>query len=235
MNVITFFSLYGTPSTGLTPTIRIRNAVTNALVITDAAMTEIGDGFYKYDFSGYDNSIEYTIRCDGGVTLVGSERYPVAITSGYGELLLIKTQTDKMAFTVANQIDANVLTQANIDFSALQKTSLNAATPTALTANLAIVDAVVDAIKLKTDTINAAGTLIWTYTLTDSITGFPVSGAEIRLTTDSAGANTKRTSTTNSAGVATFYFDPTDSGLVVYVWSFPDGYNPLLMDQETVS
>jgi hypothetical protein len=60
----------------------------------------------------------------------------------------VKVQTDKMAFTVANKIDANatyiagavvntanaqigvnVVSQANIDFGALQKTSLNAATP----------------------------------------------------------------------------------------------------------
>lgn len=38
----------------------------------------------------------------------------------------VKVQTDKLAFTVANQVDANVLGQANIDFGALQKASVNA-------------------------------------------------------------------------------------------------------------
>ena len=42
----------------------------------------------------------------------------------------VKVQTDKLAFTVANQVDSNVLAQANIDFGALQKASITAAVPT---------------------------------------------------------------------------------------------------------
>jgi hypothetical protein len=130
MNIIAFFSLYGTPQTGLSPTVRIRIVSTNALVVTDAAMTEVGDGFYKYSFSEFDKTVEYSIRCDGGATLAGAERYPVAITSGYGEVLSVKEQTDKITFTTANQVDARVRSQDNIDFGALQKASLSAATPT---------------------------------------------------------------------------------------------------------
>jgi hypothetical protein len=132
MNIITFFSLYGTPQTGLSPTVRIRVVSTNALVVTDAVMTEVGDGFYKYDFSTYDKTIEYSIRCDGGTTLAGAERYPVAITTGYGEVLSIKEQTDKITFTTANQVDSRVRSMDNIDFGVLQKTSLNAATPASI-------------------------------------------------------------------------------------------------------
>lgn len=38
-------------------------------------MTEIGNGFYKYDFVAYDNSKNYAILCDGGNTLSDDERY----------------------------------------------------------------------------------------------------------------------------------------------------------------
>jgi len=47
MNILSYFSLYGTPSTGLSPTIRIRDISDNSLVVTDAAMAEVGDGFYR--------------------------------------------------------------------------------------------------------------------------------------------------------------------------------------------
>jgi len=72
------FTSLGVPVTGLSPTIRIRDLSTNTLVVTDAAMTEVGDGFYKYDFTTYDATKQYVIRTDGGATLPAGERY------GYG-------------------------------------------------------------------------------------------------------------------------------------------------------
>jgi len=69
------FSNNGTPATGLSPTIRIRDLSDNSLVVTDAAMSEVGDGYYKYNFSGYDKDKDYAIRCDGGATLSGYDRY----------------------------------------------------------------------------------------------------------------------------------------------------------------
>ena len=66
----------GDPATGLAPlpTIRIRNYTTKALVVTDANSEEIGDGWYKYDFTDYDPSVEYV--CQGyAASLTGSNRY----------------------------------------------------------------------------------------------------------------------------------------------------------------
>jgi len=75
MLITSYFSDAGVPATGLTASIRIRNATTNALIVTDAAMTEVGDGFYKYDFAGYVSGIEYIMRADGGAGLSGADRY----------------------------------------------------------------------------------------------------------------------------------------------------------------
>lgn len=76
METITaFFTKNSTPATGLTPTIRIRDLSDNSLVVTDAVMTEVGDGAYKYNFIAYSYTVEYSIRCDGGITLSGSERF----------------------------------------------------------------------------------------------------------------------------------------------------------------
>lgn len=78
MNILTFFTKNLNPILGLTPTIRIRDILDNSLVITDDLMIEVGDGWYKYDFSGYNENLLYAIRCDGGSTLTGSERYTYA-------------------------------------------------------------------------------------------------------------------------------------------------------------
>ena len=71
-----FFTNAGTPATGLSPTIRIRRLDTDALVVTDAAMVEVGDGFYDYDFtSTFSDLLDYAIRADGTATLSGADRY----------------------------------------------------------------------------------------------------------------------------------------------------------------
>jgi hypothetical protein len=75
MNIVAFFTSSGVPATGLSPTIRIRNVSTGALVVTDAAMTEVGDGFYRYNYTGYNPTIDYAIRCDGTAILPAAERY----------------------------------------------------------------------------------------------------------------------------------------------------------------
>ena len=79
MYVVAFFTDEGTPKTGLTPTIRIRDLSTDSLVITDASMSESGDGFYKYNFTSYDSYKDYSIRCDGGSSLSDTDRYTFGV------------------------------------------------------------------------------------------------------------------------------------------------------------
>lgn len=93
--ISTFFTDGGAPKTGLSPTIRIRNLSTGSLVVTDAAMTESGDGFYYYDFTSYDEELEYSIRCDGTATITNSaERYTYAGNESYMEDILDATASD---------------------------------------------------------------------------------------------------------------------------------------------
>ena len=51
MKILAFFTSSGSPATGLSPTIRIRDLFDDSLVVTDAVMSESGDGNYKYDFT----------------------------------------------------------------------------------------------------------------------------------------------------------------------------------------
>ena len=79
--------------------------------------------------------------------------------------------------------------------------------------------------------VSGAGAITWAYTLTDSTTGVPLDGAEVWVTTDSAGLNVIASGTTDTNGVVTFYLD---AG-TVYVWRKKAGYNFTNPDQETVS
>ncbi len=62
---------------GLSPVINIRQVSDGALVVNGSAMAEVGDGFYRFDFSAATNGVQYAILCDS-VTLSGSERYVYA-------------------------------------------------------------------------------------------------------------------------------------------------------------
>ena len=77
----------GVPYTGLSPTIRIWEvspAGADTLVINGGAMVEVGDGFYKYNFTSYDYTKTYATRMDAGnVPQIGTGQYAVAINSSF--------------------------------------------------------------------------------------------------------------------------------------------------------
>ena len=85
MYILSFFNDDGVPKTGLTPTIKIRDVSNGSLLINGASMTEVGDGFYRYDYVAYDTTKDYAIVCDGGVSLSDSERYVYAGNESYVE------------------------------------------------------------------------------------------------------------------------------------------------------
>jgi hypothetical protein len=102
MIITTHYTKEGTPETGLTPTITIRLISNNNVVVNAELMTEVGGGFYKYDFVGYDENVEYAFIADAGITLSDYERY----TTGTNELDTSKNvQTIRKVQTNAYKID----------------------------------------------------------------------------------------------------------------------------------
>jgi len=75
MIITVYFSEAGAAKTGLSPTIDITDVADGSLDINDGAMTELANGWYKYDFSAADATKQYVYLCDGGAGLVGPERY----------------------------------------------------------------------------------------------------------------------------------------------------------------
>ncbi len=111
MRIVAFYTDDGTPATGLSPTIRIRDLSDNSLVVTDAAMTEVGDGHYQYNFTTYNADEDYAIRCDGGITLSDSDRYTYAGNENYIEDIEgsnLSTQIIGVSADVAD-VNTNVL------------------------------------------------------------------------------------------------------------------------------
>ena len=73
------FRLDGTPKLGLSPTIDVYNATTDAVVVNDGAMTEMADGLYKYIFleaNGFDPRVDFVYTADGTASITNDfERF----------------------------------------------------------------------------------------------------------------------------------------------------------------
>jgi len=76
-----------------------------------------------------------------------------------------------------------------------------------------------------------AGAVTWPYTLTDAISGLPIVGADVWVTSDTQGLNTLASGTTNGSGIATFYLDAGQ----VYVWRAKAGYDFANPDSEVIA
>lgn len=79
--VLATFVENGVPKTGLEPKIYIRKVSDGSVIIDGATMTEVGDGFYQYDFTDWDSATDYTVKADSQ-TLTGNERYALGVTEG---------------------------------------------------------------------------------------------------------------------------------------------------------
>lgn len=78
---------------------------------------------------------------------------------------------------------------------------------------------------------SGSGSTQWTYTLTNSAGGAPISDADVWVTTDLAGLNIVANSRTDAFGVATFFLDPG----TYYIWRQKSGWNFDNPDTETVT
>lgn len=58
----------GTPATGLTPKVTVRDLEDNSVLVDAASMSEVGGGGYKYWFDTYVDDHIYQVECDGDTT-----------------------------------------------------------------------------------------------------------------------------------------------------------------------
>jgi hypothetical protein len=127
--IVAHFTNQGVPlvAPGNAPTIRVRRTDTGALVVTDAAMTELGDGNFRYTFVPV-ATLEYSVRADGDPTAAGQttaqERYQFGALSGItderieADISAILTDTAAIEPLVSTNLDAAVSTRSDFDEAA---------------------------------------------------------------------------------------------------------------------
>lgn len=86
MWITAYFSKDGIPAIGLTPKLTGYDLFDNSVVLNAVDMLEVGSGKYKYYFSEYDNSKDYSFIADGGATLSNFERYADGDSDSSGEI-----------------------------------------------------------------------------------------------------------------------------------------------------
>jgi len=75
MILSSFWTTTGAPTNGLSPTIDIWQVTgtTSTPVVTAAPMLPVGDGFYQYDFSTYNDTQDYVFTSNAHTTTVDSQ------------------------------------------------------------------------------------------------------------------------------------------------------------------
>jgi len=86
MKIKAYFEKAGAYATGLSPTLNIRDIDTGTLAVTAGEMTEVGDGFYMYDFTAYDYTVIYSVLCEGTSQLATDDDRYVQGEFVYGEV-----------------------------------------------------------------------------------------------------------------------------------------------------
>lgn len=75
VQIVVSYTENGLPLASLSPVIKIREVGTGLVVIASDPMTNIGDGFYRYDFTTFDTDKSYVYVADGGVALADELRF----------------------------------------------------------------------------------------------------------------------------------------------------------------
>lgn len=127
------FTTNGVPRVGLTPSVVVHELSTidplsNPIVSTGTA-DEIGTGWYRYSFVGYDRVKNYVFTFDGGSTLVAHERYKHGGNETHVEDIAPAVWDEQATNHVANGSVGLTLSQIKADTATI---SLNDTTMAAL-------------------------------------------------------------------------------------------------------
>lgn len=110
MYILAHFTQSGTPTTGLTPTLRAFDLGDDSVELSDVAMSEVGSGFYKYDFTTYSENTDYAFTIDGGSGLEGGDRYKAIGNDDFDVPADIVSLNDVSTSEVLTQVSAGLAT-----------------------------------------------------------------------------------------------------------------------------
>lgn len=143
MIINSYITSSGAPAVGLTPTIRIWmvdptpelyiGAPNGTYSAVDLTMTEVGDGFYNFEFTnilGYNTEYNYLVRVDGAAYLDDAERY---------QTINISPADGLTNYTISDQVwDEQLTDHTNTGTTGLALNEIKANTASILISELAL-------------------------------------------------------------------------------------------------
>jgi len=75
--IVSWFIDDGSPAVDLSPTVDVYDVSDNSKIVDGEAMTQVGLGFYKYNFTDFNEDKDYLVIADGGVSVEGWGRYSI--------------------------------------------------------------------------------------------------------------------------------------------------------------
>jgi hypothetical protein len=118
------FTSVGVPCIGLTPTIYIyeldaTDPTINTLIISGGTTHEIGQGWYRYEFTSYNLTKNYVYTFDGGSVLSVGDRYKIGGNESYIEDISSGVWDEPLASHLISGSSGFTLTQVKSDSSSL--------------------------------------------------------------------------------------------------------------------
>lgn len=123
--ISTLFTSLGVPTPGLTPVIDVYdlNLLTtsdNQLVVSAGTTTDVGGGWYRYDFLTYDPTHNYVYTFDGGMTLNDYDRYKYGANESYIEEIVPAVWEEPSLAHLDTGTTGLMLTQIKTDTTSIQ-------------------------------------------------------------------------------------------------------------------
>ncbi len=101
------FAADGVPKTGLSPTIDIYRRSDSVKVISAQACTEVGSGFYQYNFTTCDTDDDYDQIVDSNdATLTGGQRYAIGVID---HTIVMASVIDNLDAVIVNPTKGSLL------------------------------------------------------------------------------------------------------------------------------
>jgi hypothetical protein len=144
-----------------------------------------------------------------------------------------KTVTDKTGFSLATSPPTAADIKTAIEGSEVlaMAADLPGEAPTAEAIRAEIDDHSTQLAAIAESGSSPVGSVDWTYTVTDSVSHNPISGATVEAYSDAACTNLVRSAISDSSGIATFRLIPA----TYYILVLADGYDVPDADMEVVS
>lgn len=117
MYILAVFTVEGNGHSGLSATVDIFDVSGNKKILT-ADMQDVGDGLYRYDFTGYDHKKDYAYICKSNSELTDSF-INVAVSNNYQYLIDLLVQE----FESGNLKITGLIEDTQLDYRVKNKTA----------------------------------------------------------------------------------------------------------------